>query len=88
MHQQSFAALGVSAEVVSALGARDIINPFQIQALVIPSALAGRDVLAKSPTGSGKTLAFALPILAAARPARQAARRRSCSCRRASSRSR
>ena len=26
-------------------------------------ALAGRDVLAKSPTGSGKTLAFALPLI-------------------------
>lgn len=25
-------------------------------------ALAGRDMLVKSPTGSGKTLAFAVPI--------------------------
>jgi superfamily II DNA/RNA helicase len=31
--------------------------------MVVPSALAGNDVLAKSPTGSGKTLAFALPIV-------------------------
>jgi superfamily II DNA/RNA helicase len=30
---------------------------------VIPEALAGGDVLAKSPTGSGKTLAFAIPIV-------------------------
>jgi superfamily II DNA/RNA helicase len=30
--------------------------------LVLPDALAGQDVLAKSPTGSGKTLAFAVPI--------------------------
>ena len=30
---------------------------------VIPDALAGLDVLAKSPTGSGKTLAFAAPIV-------------------------
>ena len=37
--------------------------PFAIQALVIPAALAGNDVLAKSPTGSGKTLAFAVPIV-------------------------
>jgi ATP-dependent RNA helicase RhlE len=63
MQEQSFAALGASAEVVSALSARDIVNPFQIQVRVIPSALAGRDVLAKSPTGSGKTLAFAVPIV-------------------------
>ena len=64
MNQQSFAALGVSADVnVAALAARDITTPFQIQSRAIPAAIAGRDVLAKSPTGSGKTLAFALPIL-------------------------
>ena len=63
MSQKSFRALGVSAEVVRALAARDITNPFQIQSLVLEDALAGDDVLAKSPTGSGKTLAFALPIV-------------------------
>ncbi|HEX7626990.1 MAG TPA: DEAD/DEAH box helicase [Gaiellaceae bacterium] len=45
------------------LAARGITAPFQIQSLVIPEALQGGDVLAKSPTGSGKTLAFAIPIL-------------------------
>ena len=30
---------------------------------MIPDALTGSDVLAKSPTGSGKTLAFAIPIV-------------------------
>jgi len=49
--------------VCSALTARDIDTPFQIQALVIPEALRGGDILAKSPTGSGKTLAFAIPIV-------------------------
>ena len=44
------------------LAARGIDAPFQIQSLVIPEALRGGDVLAKSPTGSGKTLAFAIPI--------------------------
>ena len=37
--------------------------PFRIQELVIPDALQGVDVLAKSPTGSGKTIAFAVPIV-------------------------
>jgi superfamily II DNA/RNA helicase len=60
---ESFAALGVSADLVAALAARDITSPFQIQTRAIPPALRGTDVLAKSPTGSGKTLAFALPIL-------------------------
>jgi ATP-dependent RNA helicase RhlE len=53
----------VSPPVVDALAARSIHEPFRIQALVLPDALAGLDVLAKSPTGSGKTLAFALPIV-------------------------
>ena len=61
--QQSFRELGVSPPVVDALTARSIHEPFRIQALVLPDALAGLDVLAKSPTGSGKTLAFAVPIV-------------------------
>jgi superfamily II DNA/RNA helicase len=71
---ESFHALGVSAEVAQALAARDIVTPFPIQSLVVPEALRGGDVLAKSPTGSGKTLAFGVPIVDrisadAARPA-------------------
>jgi ATP-dependent RNA helicase RhlE len=71
---QSFHALGVSAELVARLEACGIERPFPIQSMVVPAALAGTDVLAKSPTGSGKTLAFALPIVqrldaAARRPA-------------------
>ncbi len=60
---QSFAALGVSAELDSKLAEQGIEHPFPVQSMVVPSALAGNDVLAKSPTGSGKTLAFALPII-------------------------
>src|SRR5947208_2036265 len=63
MSQESFADLGVSAPVVAALAKRDIHDPFPIQALVIPDALDGVDVLAKSRTGSGKTLAFALAVV-------------------------
>ena len=69
-----FRSLGVSEAVADVLAARGIETRFQIQTLVIPEALRGGDVLAKSPTGSGKTLAFAIPILeridpAARRPA-------------------
>ncbi len=38
-------------------------QPFNIQTLVLPDALAGLDVAAEAPTGSGKTLAFAIPIV-------------------------
>jgi len=66
--QQSFRALGVSAEVERVLAARSITSPFRIQSLVLADALAGTDVLAKAPTGSGKTLAFALPIVERTKP--------------------
>jgi ATP-dependent RNA helicase RhlE len=62
LSQQSFRELGVSSRVVDALAARSILEPFEVQASVLPDALAGLDVLVKSPTGSGKTLAFAIPI--------------------------
>ncbi len=63
MFQETFPALGVSAELTEALRARGIESPFQIQSRAIPPALAGTDLLAKSPTGSGKTLAFAVPLI-------------------------
>jgi ATP-dependent RNA helicase RhlE len=59
----TFAELGVSAPLIRCLARRAITDPFEIQHLVLPDALAGRDVLAKSRTGSGKTLAFAIPIV-------------------------
>ena len=68
MSQNSFRALGVSMEVEQVLAARNITSPFKIQSLVLRDALAGIDVLAKSPTGSGKTLAFALPIVERTKP--------------------
>src|SRR6478609_9261854 len=60
---QTFNELGVSEPVIEALADGGIAEPFRIQSLVIPDALTGSDVLAKSPTGSGKTLAFAIPIV-------------------------
>jgi superfamily II DNA/RNA helicase len=59
----TFRTLGVSEPVEQALRMRGIDAPFAIQSLVIPDAIAGRDVLARSRTGSGKTLAFAVPMV-------------------------
>ena len=64
----TFAALGVSADLVEALAAQGITEPFPIQALTLPDALAGRDVCGKAKTGSGKTLAFGLALLERSRP--------------------
>jgi superfamily II DNA/RNA helicase len=63
MSMESFADLGVSQVVVSSLSAGGITRPFAIQRTVIGDAIAGRDVIAKSPTGSGKTLAFGIPLV-------------------------
>ncbi|HVF53244.1 MAG TPA: DEAD/DEAH box helicase [Actinomycetota bacterium] len=60
---EPFASLGVSAPVCRVLTTRGILEPFEIQSLVIADAIAGKDVLAKSRTGSGKTLAFGLPMI-------------------------
>ncbi len=59
----TFAALGVSPDLVAALQRDGITEPFPIQALTIEDGLAGRDICGKAKTGSGKTLAFGLPLL-------------------------
>ena len=63
MSAESFADLGVSRTVISSLSGAGITQPFAIQRAVIDDAIAGRDVIAKSPTGSGKTLAFGIPLV-------------------------
>src|SRR5215204_7443513 len=63
MNKQSFADLGVSPVVARTLAGRSLESPFPVQASVIPDALAGHDVLVKSPTGSGKTLALGIPLV-------------------------
>jgi superfamily II DNA/RNA helicase len=58
-----FADLGLPTPLVRALARAEITTPFPIQAVTIPDAVAGRDVLGRGQTGSGKTLAFGLPML-------------------------
>ncbi|HEY5075960.1 MAG TPA: DEAD/DEAH box helicase [Acidimicrobiia bacterium] len=66
----TFSSLGLRAEIVDALSAQGIDEPFPVQAATIEDALAGRDVCGKAKTGSGKTLAFGLPSLQTVRAAR------------------
>lgn len=58
-----FSHLGLSSALLNAVQARAYQQPTAIQSDVIPSLLAGRDVLATAQTGSGKTAAYCLPIL-------------------------
>jgi len=59
----SFADLGVSPVLVTALRRQGITEPFPIQVATLPDTLRGRDVLGRGRTGSGKTLAFGLPMV-------------------------
>ena len=59
----TFADLGLSDAVLSAVADMGYENPTPVQAAAIPEALAGRDVLAAAQTGTGKTAAFLLPTM-------------------------
>uniref|UniRef100_A0A0V0J6R3 RNA helicase n=2 Tax=Schistocephalus solidus TaxID=70667 RepID=A0A0V0J6R3_SCHSO len=59
----SFSDLGLSEMIISACENLNWRMPTEIQAAVIPHALAGRNLIGLAETGSGKTAAYALPIL-------------------------
>ncbi len=59
----AFTAIGLPKPLVKALAREGIVEPTPIQQAVLPSALAGRNVLGRARTGSGKTLSFGLPVL-------------------------
>ena len=59
----SFADIGLSADILTALDDLGYEKPSPIQQQCIPHLLAGRDVLGMAQTGSGKTAAFGLPLL-------------------------
>jgi ATP-dependent RNA helicase DeaD len=58
-----FGDLGLSDTMLAALNKAAYAEPTPVQAGIIPSALAGGDVLGQARTGTGKTAAFAIPIL-------------------------
>jgi superfamily II DNA/RNA helicase len=49
--------------IVQALDQVGITTPFPIQAMAIPIALTGTDMIGQARTGTGKTLAFGIPLL-------------------------
>ncbi|MCL2803286.1 MAG: DEAD/DEAH box helicase [Micrococcales bacterium] len=60
---ETFLDLGVDQRIVDALASYDIVHPFPIQALTLPVALAGHDIIGQAKTGTGKTLGFGIPLL-------------------------
>src|SRR5687768_13416413 len=59
----SFDELGLAPELLRAVREHGYDTPTPIQAMAIPEALAGKDVLGRAQTGTGKTAAFMLPTL-------------------------
>ncbi|HUU21521.1 MAG TPA: DEAD/DEAH box helicase [Phycisphaerae bacterium] len=59
----AFAEMGLIPPLLEAVGRMGWTAPTEIQAKMIPPALAGRDILGQAKTGTGKTAGFALPIL-------------------------
>ena len=58
-----FSELPLSPLVQKRLAAVNFVTPTPVQALAIPPALEGRDVMATAQTGTGKTLSFMIPII-------------------------
>jgi len=59
---QSFHDLGLDPAVVQTVERQGFEHPTEIQAITIPLALEGKDVIGLAQTGSGKTAAFVLPM--------------------------
>jgi superfamily II DNA/RNA helicase len=60
---QDFAELGVQPQIVEALNRVGITHPFPIQAMTLPVALNGHDIIGQAKTGTGKTLGFGIPVV-------------------------
>ncbi|WP_343318169.1 DEAD/DEAH box helicase [Arthrobacter sp. TMP15] len=61
--KETFASFGVHHEIVSSLSEAGILHPFPIQAMTLPIALTGHDIIGQAKTGTGKTLGFGIPAL-------------------------
>ena len=59
----TFKELSLAPELLRAVVELGFEEPTPIQAMAIPEALAGKDVLGRAQTGTGKTAAFMLPTL-------------------------
>src|SRR6202041_2911334 len=60
---QNFSELSISDYTKERLSSAGFSIPTPVQAAAIPTALAGKDVLATAQTGTGKTLAFLIPVI-------------------------
>ncbi|MDN4642566.1 DEAD/DEAH box helicase [Arthrobacter sp. PsM3] len=61
--EKTFADFNVRADIVESLADAGITHPFPIQAMTLPVALSGHDIIGQAKTGTGKTLGFGIPAL-------------------------
>jgi len=59
----SFASLGLSQALVTAVHNAGYESPTPVQQQAIPAVLKGQDLMVAAQTGTGKTGGFALPVL-------------------------
>ena len=59
----TFRELGANPDIAQALADVGIERAFPIQAMTLPLALEGRDLIGQAKTGTGKTLGFGIPLL-------------------------
>jgi superfamily II DNA/RNA helicase len=64
-HVLPFGSFNLDPTLVDGLAAAGIHTTFPIQALTLPLALSGNDIIGQAKTGTGKTLGFGLPLLQA-----------------------
>lgn len=58
-----FADFGLQPELLKAICDMGFAKPTDVQAMVLPIALAGKDVIVQAQTGTGKTAAFGIPVM-------------------------
>jgi superfamily II DNA/RNA helicase len=61
----TFRDLNIDDDIVAALEAKGIIDPFPIQTQTIPLGLSKQDIIGQAKTGTGKTFGFGLPVIQA-----------------------
>ncbi|SNX29275.1 Superfamily II DNA and RNA helicase [Polynucleobacter meluiroseus] len=61
--ENSFQSFGLAASLLKNIAELGYTQATEVQAQVVPAALAGGDLLVSSQTGSGKTAAFLLPLI-------------------------
>ena len=58
-----FSDFAVHPDIVASLADGGILATFPIQAMTLPVALGGHDIIGQAKTGTGKTLGFGIPLL-------------------------